>query len=143
MLILRIAFMILLYLFLFSVVRAIRADLRRATDSSAVEVERARPAVEGRLIVLEPGGSGLERGASLPLAGATVIGRGGQSQIRIDDPFVSLQHARLWPENGRWYLEDLRSTNGTLLNEEPVDGRRVVEYGDTIQIGAVRLKLAR
>lgn len=142
-LILRIVFTVLLYLFLFSLVRAIRDDLRRAARLSEPGRGSVHAAPEGRLIVLDPGGTGLARGYSLPLATATVIGRAPDSHIRIDDAFVSHHHARLWRENGRWMLEDLRSTNGTLLNNEPIAGRTVIEYGDTIQVGSVRLKLAR
>jgi pSer/pThr/pTyr-binding forkhead associated (FHA) protein len=56
---------------------------------------------------------------------------------------VSAEHARLRRRNGRWFVEDLNSTNGTLLNQRPVEREQPVEYGDMLSIGDVRLKLAR
>jgi hypothetical protein len=140
--ILRFAFVLLLYLFLFSLVAAIRRDLSRAAHAGVAEPDR-EVAPEGRLIVVRGDSGGPESGRSLPLAPVTVIGRAPGCQIRLDDAFVSAEHARLRRRNGRWYVADLQSTNGTLLNQRPLEAEQPIEYGDVIGIGDVRLKLAR
>jgi pSer/pThr/pTyr-binding forkhead associated (FHA) protein len=95
------------------------------------------------VIVLESRSSGVQKGASIPIAPLTIIGRSPDSQVQLDDKLISAHHARLRLRNGRWYLEDLQSTNGTLLNQEAVDGEQAIEYGDVIGVGDVRLKLAK
>lgn len=142
MLSLRLAFVVLLYLFLFSLVAAIRRDLARAARTSTLS-EPASSAVEGRLIVLAGGSSGLRSGHSFQLAPVSEIGRASGNQIRLEDELVSAHHARLRRRDGHWFIEDLHSTNGTLLNQQPIQGEQPVEYGDVIGFGDVRLKLAR
>jgi pSer/pThr/pTyr-binding forkhead associated (FHA) protein len=93
--------------------------------------------------VLSAGSTKLEGGQTFPLAPVTIIGRASGSQVRLNDAMVSAEHARLRRRNGRWFVQDLGSTNGTLLNQQPVQGERPIEYGDMITIGDVRLKLAR
>lgn len=149
--ILRLAFVLLLYGFLFNLLMALRRDLGAARHD-AVSVEPARPVsapplrlqpVEGRLLVLDSGNSDLRSGRAFRLVGETIIGRAPDVDLRIEDRMVSGQHARLYPVDGRWLLEDLGSTNGTLLNQQPVAREQQVEYGDVIGIGSVTLKLAR
>jgi hypothetical protein len=82
-------------------------------------------------------------GVSLPIAGPVVIGRSPGADIVIGDDFVSGRHARLAPSNGGAVIEDLGSTNGTVLNGQPVTGVRSLRAGDSIDIGAVRLKVDR
>ena len=63
-----------------------------------------------------------------------LIGRLGQSDILIDDSSVSREHAMIERRDGRFVLEDLKSTNGTFVNGEFVDVR-VLTHGDKIRIG--------
>jgi hypothetical protein len=142
-LILRFAFTLLLYLFLFRLVAALRRDLGRAARQSASPERPARRALEGRLVVLNGAGAGLETGQSFPLEPVTIIGRAPSSQILLNDGLVSAQHARLRRRDARWFIQDLNSTNGTLLNQQRLRGEQPIEYGDMIAIGGVRLKLAR
>ena len=143
MVILRFAFTLLLYLFLFRLVAALRRDLGRAARLSERPERPAQRALEGRLVVLNGGGAGLQSGQSFPLEPVTIIGRAPSSQILLNDGLVSAQHARLRRRDARWFIQDLNSTNGTLLNQQPLKGEQPVEYGDMIAIGGVRLKLAR
>ena len=94
-------------------------------------------------VVVTGGASGLESGHSFQLSPVTSIGRGRGNQVRLADKLVSAHHARLRQRDDRWFIEDLRSTNGTLLNQRPVDGEQPIDYGDVIALGDVRLKLAR
>jgi hypothetical protein len=124
---------------------ALRRDLRSAAPAAAAASgpgATERPA-EGRLLVLDGGDGGLASGQTVPLRAETLIGRAPDSDIRVDDRLVSARHARLARRDGHWVLADLGSTNGTLLNERPVEGEQEVEYGDVIVVGSARLKMVR
>ena len=69
-----------------------------------------------------------------------LIGRMDRSDILIDDSSVSREHARIERKDGRFILEDLKSTNGTCVNGEFVDVR-VLNHGDKIRIGNTVLQL--
>jgi len=73
------------------------------------------------------------------LAGEVVVGRGGQATIQIEGDLVSRRHARFYEEDGRWYVEDLKSRNGTLLNGERVT-TSVLRAGDVVMVGYGRLE---
>jgi len=70
-----------------------------------------------------------------------LIGRDPACEITLDDPTVSNKHARLSYHHRQWWLEDLKSTNGTFLNGEPVSTPLVVTGGDVVCCGQVELKL--
>ena len=138
---LRLTFALLLYLFLFNLVGLIRRDLRR---SAVAESPRpGPPAVRAvaHLVVVDGQVDGLVAGARLALSADTLIGRAADCQIRISDSFVSSHHARLTLRDGGWHIADLDSTNGTLVNQQPLDGQQRLEFGDVIGIGRARLKL--
>ena len=78
----------------------------------------------------------------LGAASALSIGRSRVNDIQIDDVSVSAQHCRVRPEDGRFVLHDLKSTNGTLVNERRV-GRHVLEEGDVIMIGETAIQYRR
>jgi pSer/pThr/pTyr-binding forkhead associated (FHA) protein len=79
--------------------------------------------------------AGLRAGSAYSLADGAVLGRGEQADIRLEDTFASSQHARLAPHGEVIVLEDLGSTNGTYLNEEPLRGPQPLHPGDRIRIG--------
>jgi hypothetical protein len=64
-----------------------------------------------------------------------VLGRGEQAAIRLQDPFASSRHARVYEQGGALVVEDLHSTNGTYLNEELLEGARPLHPGDRVRIG--------
>jgi pSer/pThr/pTyr-binding forkhead associated (FHA) protein len=66
-----------------------------------------------------------------------IIGRGNNCDLVLDDKTVSGRHARLAYHHGQWWLEDLASTNGTYLNEEPVRTAVVLAQGDQLRCGQV------
>ncbi|MGB7536929.1 MAG: FHA domain-containing protein, partial [Anaerolineales bacterium] len=68
------------------------------------------------------------------------IGRSPSVEVSLADETVSVVHARLWKENGRWWLEDLDSRNGTQLNQIPVSKKAVLCAGDRIRAGRVLLE---
>jgi diguanylate cyclase (GGDEF)-like protein len=68
------------------------------------------------------------------------IGRDPENEICVDLTTVSRRHARLYEEDGRAWVEDLGSTNGTLVNDVPIDGPRKLGNGDQIRVGGSILK---
>lgn len=141
-LLLRVVFIFLLYFFLFQVIRVILRELK-AFSSDPRHARGARGTEpSGHLLVKAPGNSGLRTGARLDLEPVTVIGRHPRATIRIDDEFVSSEHAQLtWNDNG-WWMTDLDSTNGTILNGKEISVPISMKYGDLIEIGDVKLQLA-
>ncbi len=85
--------------------------------------------------------SDLAVGQSLPLQPVTLLGRSLDNTIVLQDSATSAQHARLSREKGVWWLEDLGSRNGTLLNDLPLSKPTPLAQGDIIGIGNARLKL--
>jgi hypothetical protein len=137
-LLLRIIFIFLLYFFIFQVVRVVLREMSFvATPSDDLSDD-----VPGHLVVVSAGNSGLRRGSLLELEPVTVIGRHPRATVRLDDSFVSNQHAQVSWNEGRWWLTDLDSTNGTLLNGRPVTSPTGLRYGDVIAIGDVQLQFA-
>jgi hypothetical protein len=131
----RILFLLLLYLFLFGIARALLRDLRAAAREPTLEL--------GRLVVVASPGGEPAPGSTLPLDAITTLGRDVNNAVVVDDEFVSTEHAVLTFRGRTWYVEDLNSTNGTFVNGSPVDGVAPLGYGDEIQLGQVRLRLER
>lgn len=71
-----------------------------------------------------------------------LIGRDPACDCVINDSTVSAQHARLIHRQGQWWIEDLRSTNGTFLNQEPVFTPMVITNGDMLQCGQAVLTVS-
>ncbi len=136
-LLLRLVFAFLLYFFIFLIARITVRELAAATTVSG---ETSGP--PGHLIVQSPGATGLRPGTRLPLEPVTVIGRHPACTIRLDDSYISTEHAQLTWEHGRWWITDLKSTNGTRVNGQPVTAPTGLRYGDVIELGDVRLVLA-
>lgn len=132
---LRIGFVVLIYVFFFIVARALWHDLRAGVAGAG------RPL--GRLLVVASPEGRPAVGASIPLDAINSIGRDINNSIVIDDSFVSTEHAVLTFRGRAWYVEDRGSTNGTWLNGQPVAGLVPLGYGDELQIGQVRLRLER
>ncbi|MEX2446687.1 MAG: FHA domain-containing protein [Dehalococcoidia bacterium] len=146
---LRVAVATGLYLFLLITVRAIRAELRvrTAATPAALPAAAPQPARSARgpdhLEVIayeamdERGGGEALVGLTFPLSGPALVGRGATSTIVLAEPHVSSRHARLVPEDGMWWVEDLGSTNGTFVDEQPVDGWAPVSLGSEVRFGPV------
>ncbi|MDY7042392.1 MAG: FHA domain-containing protein [Chloroflexota bacterium] len=137
---LRLALVAILYAFLGVVFVVIWRDLRAVSRQAE---ETAAGEHLGHLLVVGAGATTLLPGQRLTLAPLTSLGRALTNTVVVPDAFASAEHALLTWRAGRWWLEDLGSKNGTLLNDEPIpaDGPLVVGPGDVIGIGQVRLKL--
>ena len=77
---------------------------------------------------------GHETGMAYDLVGTVTLGRG-DVEIHLEDPFASSRHARITKQGHVRMLEDLGSTNGTFLNDEPLNGPQPLHSGDRIRIG--------
>jgi hypothetical protein len=135
---LRILLSLILYAFLALAFWAIWRDLQ-ATRAQAEAQARDRPA----LVVVAPGDTDLLPGDRLPLLPVTTLGRALTNTIVLADSFASTEHARLTQRDGRWWLTDLNSRNGTFLNEvrlQPDEPAPVAE-GDLLGVGSVRLRI--
>lgn len=136
-LLLRLLFIFLLYFFLFQVVRVTTRELMilASREPAPREVDNA-----ARLVVVDGAESGLAPGTSFSLQPVTHVGRHHDSTIVIVEPFVSAEHAELAYDNGRWWLRDLGSTNGTFINGNQVRVATGVRPGDIVQFGRITLQ---
>jgi hypothetical protein len=157
LLLLRIGFLILMWAFVFAIVYALRSDLfgtkvRRlpAAASAAAPVAVAAPAAApasvsnsgpARRLVIT---SGAKEGLELPLeSDQLTIGRSADSGLVIRDDYTSTHHARLMLWDGTWMIQDLDSTNGTVLNGKKVGAPTVVPLNTPITIGTTTFELRR
>jgi pSer/pThr/pTyr-binding forkhead associated (FHA) protein len=131
----RILFLVLLYLVLARIVRALLRDLRAAAREPGTSL--------GRLVVVASPGGEPAQGRSFDLDAITTLGRDVNNAIVIDDPFASADHAALTYRGRSWYVEDLGSTNGTYLNGRAIAEVAPLGFGDELGIGQVRLRLER
>jgi hypothetical protein len=142
---LKLAFLVVLYLFLLWVARSALKDLRRPVGAGSVarapaDATGIHPVAPGadngsrnaRLVVESVPGH--DRGMEYDVEEGATLGRG-DVEIHLEDPFASTHHARLIRQGGVVVIEDLGSTNGTYLNEELLDGPRPLHPGDRIRIG--------
>jgi pSer/pThr/pTyr-binding forkhead associated (FHA) protein len=150
LLLLKIAFLVLLYLFIWRVVRAASRDLRSPQESFVLAPQRAaagprrsRALPTGRLVVLSS--PALREGEARELDSAVLtVGRGPQNDVPIEeDQFASAQHARFEPRSDGVYVLDVGSTNGTFVN-----GGRLVEPhrlrpGDVVRVGETDFRFER
>jgi pSer/pThr/pTyr-binding forkhead associated (FHA) protein len=146
--ILKFCFLALLYLFLFRVVRVVVKEMKAPqpvpqmppgaqtaapTPAAARPPKPARGRGPGRLRIIAPAN---REGEQYTLVEELTVGRGGGCGIVLaDDSFVSTVHARIFRRDGAFYLEDLGSRNGTLLNGEAVTHAAPLRRGDQVQFG--------
>jgi hypothetical protein len=133
--------LVLMYVFLLVLVFTLLADARAARVGAdgafapapgTASVSHSSPAV---LQLEVQAGTPPVTGRSYTLYGPLEIGRDTGCDISIPNRFVSTRHARILAEDGAWVLEDLGSTNGTLVNGEPLDRPHRLAPGDRVQVG--------
>jgi hypothetical protein len=147
---LKFGFLAVLYLFLLWVVRSGFRDLRAGSAGRSAALGPASADATGmhpasalhsadfarrapRLVVERAPGH--DPGMIYDLDGDIVLGRGEQADIRLEDPFASSRHARVFEQGGTVIVEDLGSTNGTYLNEELLETPRPLHPDDRVRIG--------
>ena len=147
LLILKVAFLVLLYFFIWRIVRTASRDLRLPQESFILAPSReggvatARPPVHsGRLVVIKR--AELEEGTDFELDSAQLtVGRGGQNDVALrSDDYASARHARFEPRQDGVWVQDLGSTNGTYLNGARLDRPRRLTHGDVVRVGETDLR---
>ncbi|MEV6487959.1 FHA domain-containing protein [Actinoplanes sp. NPDC051633] len=150
----RFGFLILLWIFVFTVVGVIRRDLFAGVRSKSIVASprgvgggaamqgapaKAKRGKAARQLVVT---AGQLAGTRITLGEAQItIGRAEDSTLVITDDYASARHARLVPRDGQWFVEDLGSTNGTYLDRGKVSGPTPVPLGVPIRIGRTSLEL--
>ncbi len=145
LLLLKIAFIVLLYLFIWRIVRSASRDLRAPQESFVLAPQQARQlaaarAEPARLIVVQS--PALPPGSEHVLdARALSIGRGGQNDVPLDaDEFASARHARFEPRRDGVWVQDIGSTNGTYVNGSRLREPHRLRSGDVVRIGQTDLR---
>ena len=154
--IIRVAFLAVLWLFVIAAIGVVRTDLlggpatssrrNRARQTQNLRPPRqARPQRSGRgsprLLVVT---AGALKGTSLDLAQQQItLGRANDATLVLNDDYASSRHARIFPQDGQWIVEDLGSTNGTYLDRQKVTRPTHVPLGVPIRIGKTVLELRR
>ena len=152
----RLAFLAVLWLIVIAAVGVERTDLFGPSISNRQQrrqQQRARPARAPRparparargtpqLLVVT---AGTLAGTQLPLGEEQItIGRSNDATLVLSDDYASSRHARLFPQDGQWIVEDLGSTNGTYLDRQKVTQPTPVPAGVPIRIGKTVLELRR
>ena len=146
---LKIAFLVLLYLFVIRVIRSAGSE-RQAPSQDSMILTPAAAAAAGlrrggaarksvRLVVQRS--PSLEEGDEFPLNSAPVtVGRGGQNDLVLGgDEFASARHARIEVRSDGVWVQDLDSTNGTYVNGSRVAGAQRLGGGDVLRVGETDL----
>jgi pSer/pThr/pTyr-binding forkhead associated (FHA) protein len=157
--IIRVAFLAVLWLFVIAAIGVVRTDLlggpaangrrgklRQAqAPRPARTLKPAKPPRAGRgsarvLVVT----AGALKGTSLDLDQQQItLGRANDATLVLNDDYASSRHARIFPQDGQWIVEDLGSTNGTYLDRQKVTRPMPVPVGVPIRIGKTVLELRR
>lgn len=154
--IIRVAFLAVLWLFVIAAIGVVRTDLlggpsttaRRGKARQAQAPRQGRPARppragrgSARVLVVT---AGALKGTSVDLSQQQItLGRANDATLVLNDDYASTRHARLFPQDGQWLVEDLGSTNGTYLDRQKVTEPTPVSIGVPIRIGKTVLELRR
>lgn len=144
---LKFAFLAVLYLFLLWIANSARKDLKRNrggdTDGDATLGAMPTGGYDAWLVVVR--GGGIEAGTRFDVFGGVTLGRSADADVSFTDRYASGLHARLYPRGDRYFLEDMNSTNGTLLDGGACNSEAEVRDGSMIEIGdtAFRFELDR
>ena len=144
---LKFGFLAVLYLFLLWVARSALKDLARGSDGTAAaepveppsprrrqsSMPDLRAGVAPRLVVVAA--KSHEPGTTLDIGDGATLGRSDSAEIRVDDPFASSAHARIFQRGDFMYVEDMGSTNGTYLNGRQLRTPERLKVADVVRIG--------
>jgi len=150
LLVLKIAFLVLLYVFVVRVIRSAGREQKQELSQDSMILTPAAAAKAGlgrgapkrksvRLVVRRS--PSLEEGAAFPLNSAPLtVGRGGQNDLVLEgDEIASSRHARIEVRGDGAWVQDLESTNGTFVNGSRVAGAQRLDAGDMLRVGETDL----
>ena len=127
--VLRYVFIILIYLFIFSILRLMYLDVKSMTSGGG-SLDEAYLKVVNRLDSLN-----FKMQEYYVIEGDISLGRSSRNDVVIKDKFVSKNHLLIREKNQRYYLEDLGSANGTFLNGAKIDPNELIELQNNDKIG--------
>jgi pSer/pThr/pTyr-binding forkhead associated (FHA) protein len=153
----RFAYLAILWIFVLSAISVIRSDMfgaridstpradRKADRQASKGAGRAKPAKRPRgapthVAIVE----GANEGERVSLDEAPIlIGRGSDAAIRLDDDYVSTRHARIASSGDQWFVEDLGSTNGTYIGSHRLTQPTTLTLGSKVRIGKTTIELRK
>ena len=151
----RTGFLVLLWIFIFSIISVIRADLfgqkvvskvasanlpNAFVPASGANLASAKPSEQKATKIVVTAGEKI--GTEIALSGRQLtIGRAGDSDLIVDDEYTSTHHAKLVFINGEWLVQDLDSTNGTLLDGKKITTTTVVPLNTQVRVGQTSFEL--
>ena len=153
----RVAFLAVLWLFVIAAIGVVRTDLSGSSAGRSRAARRQAPAPRplprpngkpqksrrGQLHTLVVTGGAL-KGTTIDLSEQQItLGRANDATLVLNDDYASSRHARIFPQDGQWIVEDLGSTNGTYLDRQKVTRPTPVPAGVPIRIGKTVLELRR
>ena len=144
--VLKYGFLAMLFLFVFFSMRTVVVGMRlpkedaRGIAEPKSKAKRPKGSNAPAVVILRTDG---KRAGSFRLVSPMQIGRAESCEINPKDDYLSQFHARLFPRDGAWFVEDLGSTNGTFLNDHKVSGPLEVHAGDDVRLGRTVLQLRR
>ena len=154
--IIRVAFLAVLWLFVIAAIGVVRTGLLGGPSTTARrgKARQAQTPRQNRQVRPQRAGRGSPRilvvtagalkGTSLDLAQQQItLGRANDATLVLNDDYASSRHARIFPQDGQWIVEDLGSTNGTYLDRQKVTRPMPVPLGVPIRIGKTVLELRR
>ena len=158
LILIRFAYLALLWIFVLSAISVIRSDLfgarvprqegareRKAQKDAQKKARQNKPVKPRRgdptHVAIVEGGN---QGEDIDLANAPLlIGRGSDAAIRLDDDYVSTRHARIANSGDQWFVEDLGSTNGTYVGSRRITQPTAISLGTRVRIGKTILELRK
>jgi hypothetical protein len=146
LLVLKLAFFVVLYVFIWRIVRSAARDLRLPQESMILAPQQVAGLIPqparalGRLVVLAS--PALEEGAEVELDSSPLtVGRGETNDVPVTaDEYASARHARFEPRRDGVWIEDIGSTNGTFVNGIRLTRERRLVPGDVVRIGETDLR---
>ncbi|HZN14056.1 MAG TPA: FHA domain-containing protein [Acidimicrobiales bacterium] len=142
---LKLLLLALVYLFFVRVLRAMWVQVTApvvapsASGATDATVRAGAPPV-ARLRILEPAD---QKGKTFDLTDEVTVGRASGCQVALTDATVSQLHARIFRRDGKLYVEDLGSSNGTFVNRKKVAAPVAIRRGDRLALGATVLEVMR
>lgn len=125
----------IIYVIIFMALRIMYKDVKSGDKKKVLKK------AYGLEVISAVEGSNLKKGSIIPINRVITLGRKDDNLVILNDPYASGYHAKVYPKNTEYFVEDLKSTNGTLLNDEYVEGKVPLEIGDEIRIGATKFRV--
>ena len=141
--VLRYVFLALLLVFVFLVAGVVYRELSPSPRAKKGKVAKSTRIRGGKAPLTLTTASGKRKPARWELDKEVIVGRGGNCDIPIGDEFASNLHAKIYEIEGRFYVEDLGSTNGTYVNGRRITYPTELRGGDQIKIGRTSMEFRR